>query len=98
MPDDYSYKYFYYGIPQYHSVERHRDKEQNKGQHALLLDDTYTVCERYLQAPKQMTCGSLRVQGKEGQRILESWGAHTQTRGKWENGLFCGFTGYCVQM
>lgn len=88
MPDNYSYKYFYYGIPQYRSVERHKDKEQNRGQRPLLLDSTYTVCERYLQAPEQMTCGSLEVQGKEGQRILERWEASLQTRGKQENGLF----------
>lgn len=41
-----------------------------------------------LQAAKWMTFGSLGVHGKEGQTILESWGAHRQTRGKRENGLF----------
>lgn len=67
---------FFNGIPRHCSVERHRQKEQNKGQCPLLLDGTYAVCERYLQAPKQMTCGSLGVRGK---RDKEFWkdGEHT---------------------
>lgn len=86
MPDNYSYKYFYYGIPQYHSVERHKDKEQNKNQFPLLLDSTETACEWYLQAPKQMTHGLLGVWGKRDKEFWKDGDTHIKTRakqGKW---------------
>lgn len=77
IPDNYSYKYFYYGMPRYHSVKRHKDKEHNKGQRPSTMRQhigyVWTTTSRLL---SRWLLGLLGCRGKGDKQFWEA-GEHT---------------------